>query len=86
MTESLTKKSKLHTRRKQETNVKESKKKTRNMKYETRINARNKSWKEIKTKEKKKELKSLPPSSLMLACSLHNLNESKYYIYCGERN
>jgi hypothetical protein len=43
MTESLTKKSKVHTRNKQETNMKESKKKTRNMKYETRINARNKS-------------------------------------------
>ncbi len=61
---------KLHTRWKQEINMKESKKKTRNMKHETRIKARNKSWKDIKRKEKKKELEILPPSSLMLACLL----------------
>jgi hypothetical protein len=39
----LEKNSKLHTRRMQETNMKESKKKTRDMKYETRINVKNKS-------------------------------------------
>jgi hypothetical protein len=32
--------------------MKESKKKTRDMKYETIINVKNKSWKEIKTKER----------------------------------
>lgn len=67
MTKSLAKKSKVHTRIKQETNMKESKKKTWNMKYETRNNARNKSWKEIR---KIKESESLPPSFLVLACLL----------------
>jgi hypothetical protein len=32
--------------------MKETKKKLRNMKHETRIKARNKSWKDIKTKER----------------------------------
>jgi hypothetical protein len=36
----LGKKIKLHTRRMQETNMKESKKKIRDMKYETRINVK----------------------------------------------
>jgi hypothetical protein len=43
MAKSLKKYSKLHTRRKQKINMKKNKKKTKNMKHETRINARNKS-------------------------------------------
>ncbi len=39
--------------KKKKTHMKENKKKTRKMKHDTRINARNKSWKDIKTKERK---------------------------------
>jgi len=85
MTKSLAKKSKVHTRIKQETNMKKSKKKTWNMKYETRNNARNKSWKEIKTKERLKNQKAYLQVLLCLLAYLlappHNLNQSKYNMF-----
>jgi hypothetical protein len=61
----MTKNSKLHTRKKQETNMKESKKKTRNMNQ-----CKKQIMKGDKNKAKKKEFKNLPPSSLMFACLL----------------
>jgi hypothetical protein len=53
-----------------------------NMKHETRIKTRNKSWKDIKRKERRKSWKAyLQVLLCLLACSLHNLNESKHKIY-----
>jgi hypothetical protein len=38
-----------------------------------------------KNKGKKTKLERLPPSSLVLDCSFHNLNESKHKIYIVEK-